>query len=42
MHDHLIKLFMIKNFYIVHAQLWLLIVVLVEINVPFVMNELVT
>ncbi len=34
-HDRLIKLFMIKDFYIVHAQLWLLIVVLVEVYLPF-------
>lgn len=37
-HDHLTQLFMIKDFYIVRAQLWLLIVVLVEMYLPFVIN----
>lgn len=38
-HYHLIQLFMIKDFYIVSAQLWLLIVVFVKMNLPFVINE---
>lgn len=38
-HDQLIQLFMIKDFYIVRTQLWLLIVVSVEMYLPFVINK---
>lgn len=38
-HDHLIQLFMIKDFYIVRAQLWLLIVVFVEMYLLAVINK---
>lgn len=37
--NHLIQLFMIKDFYIVCAQLWLLIVVFAEMYLPFVINK---
>lgn len=30
-----IQLFMIKDFYIIHARLWLLIVVFAEMDLPF-------
>lgn len=37
--NHLIQLFMIKDFYIVCAQLWLLILVFIEMYLPFVINK---
>lgn len=41
-HDFLIELLMIKDFYIVNTQLWLLIVVFAGMYLPSVINSLET